>query len=58
MGVDWPEADVKRFSVASALGDEGRKIIKGNPLKYYLSTLEEVRSNTLSEFKNATTPGL
>lgn len=48
---DWPEADVKRFSVASALGDEGRKIIKGNPLKYYLSTLEEVRSNTLSEFK-------
>ena len=48
---DWPEADVKRFSVASELGDEGRKLIKGNPLTYYLSTLEEVRSNTLSEFK-------
>lgn len=48
---EWPEADVKRFSVASELGDEGRKLIKGNPLKYYLSTLEEVRSNTLSEFK-------
>ncbi|SHG67523.1 Protein of unknown function [Chryseolinea serpens] len=48
---EWPEADVKRFSAASELGDEGRKNIKGNPLKYYLSTLEEVRSNTLSEFK-------
>jgi hypothetical protein len=48
---DWPEADVKRFSAASELGDAGRKNIKGNPLKYYLSTLEEVRSNTLSEFK-------
>ena len=48
---DWPEADVKRFSVASSLGDEGRKTIKGNPVQYYLSTLEEVRSNTLSEFK-------
>jgi len=48
---DWPEADAKRFSAASELGDAGRKNIKGNPLSYYLDTLKEIRSNTLSEFK-------
>jgi hypothetical protein len=33
------------------LGEEGRKQIKGNNLDYYLSTLSEVRENTLKEFK-------
>lgn len=49
---DWPDVDIKRFQVAMSLGDEGRKTIKGNSLEYYLSTLEEVRENTLKEFKN------
>ncbi len=35
----------------SELGDEGRKAIKGNTLDFYLSTLDEVRSNTLAELK-------
>jgi uncharacterized damage-inducible protein DinB len=48
---DWSEVDKKRFSVAMELGDEGRKTIKGNNLDYYLSTLQEVRDNTLAEFK-------
>lgn len=48
---DWPEADKKRFSVASGLGEEGRKVIKGNTLEYYLNIMDEVRSKTLAEFK-------
>jgi hypothetical protein len=48
---DWPEQDKKRFSIAMSLGDEARKTIKGNNLDYYLSTLKEVRENTISEFK-------
>ncbi|MFD1002030.1 DinB family protein [Ohtaekwangia kribbensis] len=48
---DWPEQDKKRFDVAMSLGDEARKAIKGNNLDYYLSTLNEVRENTMNEFK-------
>jgi uncharacterized damage-inducible protein DinB len=48
---DWSEQDKKRFDVAMHLGDEGRKTIKGNNLDYYLSTLKEVRENTIKEFK-------
>lgn len=48
---DWSEADKKKFGVASALGDEARKTIKGNNLNFYLDILKEVRSNTLTEFK-------
>jgi len=48
---DWPEADKKRFSTASELGDAGRKGIKGNSLDFYLDTLTEVRSNTLAGLK-------
>jgi hypothetical protein len=48
---DFPDADVKRFSTASALGDEARRNIKGNPLQYYLDTLAEVRNQTLTELK-------
>jgi uncharacterized damage-inducible protein DinB len=49
---DWSEQDKKRFDVAMNLGDEGRKTIKGNSLDYYLSTLKEVRENTIKEFKS------
>jgi len=48
---DWPEADKKRFTAASQLGEVGRKTIKGNSLEYYLDILHEVRANTLSAFK-------
>jgi hypothetical protein len=48
---DWSDQDKKRFGVAMSLGDEGRKTIKGNNLDFYLSTLKEVRENTISEFK-------
>lgn len=48
---DWSDADKKRFDVAMRLGDEGRKNIKGNNLDFYLSTLNEVRENTIREFK-------
>ena len=48
---DWEEADKKRFGVAMALGEEGKKNIKGNNLAFYLDTLAEVRDKTLSEFK-------
>lgn len=50
---DWSEQDKKRFSVAMDLGDEGRKTIKGHTLDFYLSTLQEVREHTISEFKKA-----
>lgn len=48
---DWSEVDKKRFSVASNLGNDARKTIKGNNLDYYLSILQEVRENTIKEFK-------
>lgn len=48
---DFSEANKKKFGVAMELGDEGRKQIKGNNLDYYLSTLQEVREKTLTEFK-------
>lgn len=48
---DWSEADKKRFDVAMSLGDEARKTIKGNTLDFYLDILNEVRQNTLNEFK-------
>lgn len=49
---DWPEADKKRWNVASGLGVKARKQIKGNNLDYYLDALKEVRENTLKEFAN------
>ncbi|MFT5666678.1 MAG: hypothetical protein ACI9DK_000863 [Vicingaceae bacterium] len=47
---DWDTADSKEWNVASNLGDEARKKIKGNELRYYLEKLETVRENTLKEF--------
>lgn len=49
---DWNEQDKKRFDIAMSLGDDGRKTIKGNTLDFYLSTLKEVRENTIKELKN------
>lgn len=54
-GKEWgnfTDQDKKRFDVAMNLGDGARKTIKGNNLDFYLSTLEEVRANTIKEFKN------
>ena len=48
---DWSEKDKQRFEVAMNLGEEARKVIKGNNLDFYLATLNEVRENTLSEFR-------
>ncbi len=48
---DFSKEDLDRFDLAMNLGDEARKTIKGNNLDFYLSALEEVRANTISEFK-------
>ena len=48
---DWSEKDKTRFEVAMNLGAEARKTIKGNNLDFYLSALEEVRANTITEFR-------
>ena len=47
---DWDEEDKLNWSVASGLGDEARKTIKGNSLDFYLQKLNDVRENTLKEF--------
>jgi uncharacterized damage-inducible protein DinB len=48
---DWNDQDKNRFNIAMNLGKEARKTIKGNSLDFYLSTLKEVRDNTIEEFK-------
>jgi uncharacterized damage-inducible protein DinB len=45
------EAEKKTWDVAQNLGDEGRKKIKGQEVKYYLDMISEVRQKTLEEFK-------
>ncbi len=47
---DWSKKDSDRWSVASGLGANARKQIKGNELSFYLDALEEVRAHTLAEF--------
>lgn len=47
---DWPEEDMEKWSVASGLGDEARKTIKGHDLDFYLDALKEVREHSLAEF--------
>ncbi|UGU17894.1 DinB family protein [Sinomicrobium kalidii] len=47
---DWPEEDVEKWSIASGLGDEARKNIKGHELDFYLDALKEVREHSLAEF--------
>ena len=47
----FSDENKKRWSVASNLGEEARKQIKGHDLDYYLSAIKEVREKTLTEFK-------
>jgi hypothetical protein len=49
---DWDEEDRLNWSVASRLGDEARRTIKGNSLDFYLQKLSDVREHTLKEFAN------
>ncbi|MFD1020912.1 DinB family protein [Thalassobacillus hwangdonensis] len=44
------EQEMAEWGAAYALGDQGRKEIKGRPLEFYLSKLEEVRGRTLRKF--------
>ena len=47
---DWDKVDRDNWAVAMGLGDTARKMIKGNPLEFYLEKLETVRENSLKEF--------
>jgi len=48
---DYSRRERREWQVASSLGAEAREQIKGHPLEYYLSRLEEVRAKTLEEFR-------
>jgi len=48
---EFNETDKKIWNAAMNLGDEGRKNIKGQEVKYYLDMIGEVRQKTLDEFK-------
>ena len=48
---DWDEQSRKQWDVASALGAEARKKIKGNELSYYVDALTKVREQTLQELR-------
>ncbi len=43
--------DKATWSVPMSLGDEGRKIIKGHDLAYYVDILKETREKTLAELR-------
>ncbi len=45
------EAERKIWDVSMKLGDEGRKKIKGQEVKYYLDLINEVRLKTIEELK-------
>lgn len=47
----WDSSIKKQWDIPMRLGEEARKSIKGNPLSFYLGKLEEVRNNTIAEFK-------
>ena len=47
----WPDAVKQKWEAASALGDAGRKTIKGKEPDYYLGVLKETRDKTLTELK-------
>ena len=48
---EFNEAEKKIWNAPMSLGDEGRKNIKGQEVKYYLDIISEVRQKTLEEFK-------
>lgn len=47
---NWDKEDRDNWAVAMQLGDTARKMIKGNPLEFYMEKLDTVRENTLKEF--------
>ncbi|WP_020526196.1 DinB family protein [Flexithrix dorotheae] len=49
---EWDKKDVRDWNMASALGEEARKSIKGNDLDFYLQKLSDVRAQTLKELAN------
>ncbi len=50
-GRGFTEKEETQWGAAQNLGAAGREQIKGHPLDYYLSMLEEVREKTLYEFR-------
>ena len=50
-GRDFTDAEKKTWGPALELGEDGRKIIKGKELKYYIDLITETREKTLAEFR-------
>ncbi|MBT1689105.1 DinB family protein [Dawidia soli] len=48
---EFNDAEKKEWGAAMELGDEGRKVIKGNELKYYVDKITAVREKTLATLK-------
>jgi hypothetical protein len=48
---DLNDAEKKEWGAAAELGDEGRKLIKGNDIKYYIDKITAVREKTLATLK-------
>jgi uncharacterized damage-inducible protein DinB len=48
---EFNQAEKKIWDVPQNLGDEGRKKIKGQEVKYYLDIINEVRQKTIEELK-------
>ncbi|MDP4680232.1 MAG: hypothetical protein NWS46_07675 [Cyclobacteriaceae bacterium] len=53
---DWDDVDKLNWSIASGLGDEARKTIKGNTLDFYLQKLNDVKIHSMN-FRSAMTIG-
>jgi hypothetical protein len=47
---EWSKAVKDQWDVASGLGEDARKSIKGNPASYYIEALNEVREATKKGF--------
>ena len=48
---DWPVSVKQKWDVAMNLGDEARRMIKGNTVDFYLALLRESRERTLEQFR-------
>jgi hypothetical protein len=47
----WPDEVKKKWDAAMELGNAGRKAIKGHERDYYVGILNDVRENTLAQFR-------
>lgn len=47
----WDDTIKKQWDIPMRLGEQARKIIKGNDLDYYLNVLRSTREKTITEFK-------